>query len=1049
MMLGKHYFTHNFQGQFHLTSICIMALSLLLSIPFELLAQPNIQSASVGLHTPETLIQEIFKGQGVDILSVNYQGNLAATGSYNNLESYIPIKRGILLTTGSADLARNPNNSQNAGILWNDNTPDVDLAAIASDPIEDVAFYEITFVPHFDRIAFRYAFASEEYPEYACTDFNDVFGFFLTGPNPVMGSYNATNIAWVPEPSDPYGIAQTNVPVSINSVNSNGIDPSNGCDFDFSQYHNVIANGDYPTYDGFIDPFWASADVIPCETYTIKIGIADVSDDELDSAIFLEGKSFAGIGPRFSFPEALSATYISEGCDNISLVLDLPFPLDDDFTFEINIVGDAINGIDVANIPTTLTIPAGATSTSFNITPLEDGIIEGIESIGFVVEKCGVDTLWLNINDQSSFDPGFPDTLSQCTGPIQIEGDLNNTNNSIFTNSIGQPIPEILADQNNNPPLLVSEIEVTGLPNFSLTTSNINSVCVELDHSASWHIDLYLRSPYGKIIELSSRNGSTGNDYQNCCFAANAPTAIGTANSPFIGEYLPEETFALLNEFGKTVNGTWALLVKDNTAGTQGTMVQWSIEFNTAHVPTYLWSPSTGLSCTTCPNPVANPMSTTTYTVTFNDSNGCELTNEVRVERELPTTQGISTPIDCPGNSSGFITTEILSDGVPPYSFNWGPLGSDSIVGPLPQGEYQVTVSDSNGCTGEQTIFLNDPDSINVSFEVIPPCSDVDNNGMLTAVIVGGQPEYEFVWNAAAQNATEATINNLSIGTYELTITDDLGCTISKSYELTSGDFVVDLLIENVSCNGMQDGKIIASPVGGTGPFEFILNGFSQGANNQMIGLDAGTFALEIFDNNGCVVNIPAIEITAPDSFLVDLGPDMLINLGEQPTLDIEIIAGQGNPADYEWNWAVLDVQFLNCLDCTTPRLFGLEFTRTFELTLVDTAGCSASDKLTISVNKPRRFFVPTGFTPNGDQLNDRLLTHGDEQAIVESFQLFDRWGALVFEASDFPVGDKAIGWDGKMLGGMAEPGVYVWIAQVRFQDDIKQQFNGESTLIR
>jgi len=310
-------------------------------VPTTAFLQPNIQSAALGIQTPEQLVNEIFRGSGVQIVSVNYHGELAAIGSYNNLENYIPIKKGIILSTGSVDLASNPNNSENAGTLWNDQTPDEDLASIATDPVEDVAYIEITFIPNFDQISFRYAFASEEYPEFACTDFNDVFGFFLTGPKPTTGSYDKTNIARIPDPSVFGGITMLDIPVSINTINSNGIMPSMGCDYNFFLYHNVIPSGEYPTYDGYIDPFWAIADVIPCEIYTIKIGIADVSDDELDSAIFLEGKSFSGSGPSIVIPDGISSTYFHEGCDNRFFRFEAPYlPMTEDYTFEITLVGD-------------------------------------------------------------------------------------------------------------------------------------------------------------------------------------------------------------------------------------------------------------------------------------------------------------------------------------------------------------------------------------------------------------------------------------------------------------------------------------------------------------------------------------------------------------------------------------------------------------------------------------------------------------------------------------------------------------------------------------
>ena len=75
-----------------------------------------------------------------------------------------------------------------------------------------------------------------------------------------------------------------------------------------------------------------------------------------------------------------------------------------------------------------------------------------------------------------------------------------------------------------------------------------------------------------------------------------------------------------------------------------------------------------------------------------------------------------------------------------------------------------------------------------------------------------------------------------------------------------------------------------------------------------------------------------------------------------------------------------------------------------------------------INIEKPRNFFVPTGFTPNDDQLNDLLITHGDEMAKVIYWKIFDRWGNQVFIAENFEVGNSVIGWNGKYKNRLADP---------------------------
>ena len=125
-------------------------------------------------------------------------------------------------------------------------------------------------------------FGSEEYPEYANSSFNDVFGFFLSGPG-IAGIFtnNARNIATLPE---------TNQFVSINNVNH----------INNSQFYINNSGGLTIQYDGFTTVLKANATVIPGETYHIKLAIADVSDNIYDSGVCIKAGSFSSPLPELS-----------------------------------------------------------------------------------------------------------------------------------------------------------------------------------------------------------------------------------------------------------------------------------------------------------------------------------------------------------------------------------------------------------------------------------------------------------------------------------------------------------------------------------------------------------------------------------------------------------------------------------------------------------------------------------------------------------------------------------------------------------------------------
>ncbi|MFM9949043.1 MAG: T9SS type B sorting domain-containing protein, partial [Saprospiraceae bacterium] len=92
---------------------------------------------------------------------------------------------------------------------------------------------------------------------------------------------------------------------------------------------------------------------------------------------------------------------------------------------------------------------------------------------------------------------------------------------------------------------------------------------------------------------------------------------------------------------------------------------------------------------------------------------------------------------------------------------------------------------------------------------------------------------------------------------------------------------------------------------------------------------------------------------------------------------------------------------------------------------------------------------VPTGFTPNGDGANDRLLVHGQEGTTIRTFRIYDRWGELLYEARDFEVNDDNFGWDGSFIGKMMNGGVYLWYVDAEYADGVREVFKGQTTLIR
>ncbi len=255
----------------------------------------NIQTIGNNL-TPQDMLDSIL-GSNVDISNLQYTGADTASGVFTNgFTAGMNIDEGIVLSCGRADYCIGPN--QTGSSSWINFGPgDTDLnTLIPGYSTHDASILEFDFVPDFNVITFNYVFASEEYPEWVGSSFNDVFGFFLDGEN----------IAIIPG---------TDIPVAINNVN----------DHTNSDYY--VANHDfYGTYDfepdGFTVSLSATAVVNPGQTHHIRLAIADAGDYALDSWVFIEAESFTSPGDDDLFTVDVGGGVVQETDEDVPL--DIP-----------------------------------------------------------------------------------------------------------------------------------------------------------------------------------------------------------------------------------------------------------------------------------------------------------------------------------------------------------------------------------------------------------------------------------------------------------------------------------------------------------------------------------------------------------------------------------------------------------------------------------------------------------------------------------------------------------------------------------------------------
>ncbi|MCB9169877.1 MAG: choice-of-anchor L domain-containing protein [Flavobacteriales bacterium] len=350
--------------------------------------------------TPAQLVQNVLLGNGIVASNVTFNGVPANTvdlqvAEFDGTNTTMGIGHGLMMATGNCTEAIGPNNTSGAaqgGGFLGQGDPDLLSLAQATgnapvNQINDAAVLEFDFVPTGDSLKFDFVFASDEYLEFV-QSYNDVFGFFLSGPG-LSGPYSngAINIALVPN---------TMLPVAISTVNnvSNAayyIDNGDG----FTAPYNTDPM--YIQYDGLTTVLTARAEVICGQTYHIKLAIGDANDTAVDSGVFLEAGSFQSnavtLASQISTGGIDSLFY--EGCGTATLYLVRGAPIIDADSVQLVTAGTATPGIDYTALPPLLYFAPGQDSLAIPLSAFLDGITEGQESIQLMAihqGNCGIDT---------------------------------------------------------------------------------------------------------------------------------------------------------------------------------------------------------------------------------------------------------------------------------------------------------------------------------------------------------------------------------------------------------------------------------------------------------------------------------------------------------------------------------------------------------------------------------------------------------------------------------------------------------------------------------
>lgn len=695
-------------------------------------------------------VQNAIAGSGVTITNMTINcGNNNANNPYalfTNGTNPMGIASGLVLTTGTTNNLASPasfNSSVNNSLPGNTNGNN--LCGMASYNACEITFQ---IVPNCNVLSIEYVFGSEEYPEYVGS-INDAFGFLLNGPNPSGGNYTNQNIALLPG---------TSTPVTINNVNN----------LTNSSYYNTNTANNF-VYDGYTDVLMATANVVPCQTYTMTLGVYDAADQIYDSGVFID---FGGLSCP-SAPTITATASNASACPGQAVTLTASGASTNNYTWTEPAGGSTLQsttGNQVIATPTvtttyTVSFPGPCQNYTATVTVNVGGGPNATITSTSNTIKCNPSSVTLT---GQSTTPGATLTWSTPSGQTGQANPLNVTTPGTYTltaNTVGGNCPN-----NVTYTVLIDTVKPTA------TISN----------SGSSVLTCTLTS-----ITLNGGSGTAGVSYN-----WTGPQTGSTQN------------------LNVTQPGTYTLTVTDPTNGCTKTATYTVTQNNTPpNVGTS--AASTVLTCTTnsivvngtssTPNttftwtgpggPVAgNPITVTnpgTYTViSTNPLNGCTSSTTIVITRDTVSPNLSLSPAN-PTITCGTNTVSLTANSTTnPVTYAWtappaSPFGTTPTVTVSAGGTYTCVVTNpNNGCTKQATITVSSQGQFPTALiNAVGSGTITCANNSVTLTGINSAPNgtagpLAYLWSNGSTNP-QITVPNSGIfpQTYTLIVTDQAnGC---------------------------------------------------------------------------------------------------------------------------------------------------------------------------------------------------------------------------------------------------------------------------------
>lgn len=919
----------------------------------------HAQVAVSNTNNPSSLAQKL-SGPGVTVSNATILCENQQSGIFVAATPIFGLDSGIVLTTGRAGTLLpfyGVNGSEfNLANFNHGNGGDPDLTSLAGTTTHDRCILEFDFKANGDTVYFQYLFGSEEYPAYNCANYNDVFGFFISGP----GYSTPLNLALIPN---------TNIPVSINSINNGVISAggnisnctSMGAGSPFTSMYNSNVGGTNLTYSGFTDLLTSKASITPCSTYHLKLAIADGFDNIIDSGVFLKAGSLTS--NTFEIEVAADSVlnnqpYVHEGCDSAVIRIKRKFAQTSSFypdTVNLIVSGTAISGIDY---------PAIATSFAFTANPNDTVRTVYIEAFNDLINE-GTETIKLSIFDNCSTPS---DSISFLVmDPPKINLVSNDTSiclgKSVVANLVSDPGFQFSWSPSNgvsNVTAMNPTLTPTGTTTYVVTATYGNCFPVK-DSFKITTLPLPIQNiSVTNPLCAGQTNGSlqvTSSSTPNPLSFMLNPGNIGASGSPafFGGLGVGTYTVTVTNGNGCSKTNTATLNMPATMSWSSTTAT--TIPCNSGNIGQIVAVAAGGTGTKTytlTPGAVSNNtgnftnLAAGTYTVQVADANNCSVSTAITVNQSqgLSWVSVTSTPVFCYGFTDGTITLQATGTSSN-ISYALQPGGVTNTTGVftnLGTNTYTITASDPNGCYLTTLVNVTSPPGGIVIDSVSTTNLNCANQpiGTISISASGGTAPLSYTRQPGNSTNTTGNFTGLTFGTYTLTVTDANGCSLSTTAVITSPPAITyTVTVTPPTCVPGNNGIVTITAIGGVTPYTYSLNGQPYQSSNTYTTVTYGAQTVYIKDANGCV---KSYNINPPNPSPITLTNTTVQLTCTDTMTDIVVTANNGVPP---YQYTLLPPNLTN-----NTGVFYNFGQGSYTVNVVDATGCSKS--MVISLVPPQ-----------------------------------------------------------------------------------------------